>query len=101
MAVEGDVKGFVVVEDAEDVGGGRGVDDGRGDQLVHGLVGGGVGGVVEQAGAAGGHGAGEEGDADGALLGDGLEGADQIGALEVLMGCVRLNVEEVVINRRG
>lgn len=54
VAVERDVEGFVVVEEFEDVGGWGRVDDGRCDELVHGFVGGGVGGVVEEAGAAGG-----------------------------------------------
>jgi hypothetical protein len=39
---------------------------------------------MEEAGAAGGDGAGEEGYADRTLLGDALEGADEVGALEVL-----------------
>lgn len=84
MAVLGDVEGFVVVEEFEDVGGRGSVDDGGGDELVHGFVGGGVGGVIEEAGAAGGDGAGEEGYADRTLLGDALEGADEVGTLEVL-----------------
>lgn len=78
------VEGFVVVQEFEDVGGWGRVDDGRGDELVHGFVGAGVGGVVQQADAAGGDGAGEEGDADGALLGDALQGADQVRPFEVL-----------------
>ena len=72
MAVLRDVQRFIIMEEFEDVGGGGRVDDGGGDELVHGFVGGGVGGVVEEAGAAGGDGAGEEGDADGALVRDGL-----------------------------
>ena len=85
MAVQGDVEGFVVVEELEDVGGGRGADDGGGDELVHCFVVGGVGGVVEDAGAADGGAAAEEGHADAAAVGDGLESADQVGAFEVLM----------------
>jgi hypothetical protein len=68
MAILRDIQRFIVVEEFEDVGGWGGVDNGRGDELVHGFVGGGVGRVVEEAGAAGGDGAGEEGDADGALV---------------------------------
>jgi hypothetical protein len=78
------VEGFVIVQEFEDVGGWGRVDDGRGNELVHGFVGVGVGGVVQVAGAAGGDGAGEEGDADGALLGDALQGADQVRPFEVL-----------------
>lgn len=44
----------------------------------------GVRGVVHEAGAACVDGAGDEGEADGALLGDSLEGADEVGAFEVL-----------------
>lgn len=44
-----------------------------------------MGGVVEESGAAGGDAAGEESYAYGPLLGDPLEGTDEIGALEVLM----------------
>lgn len=63
-------------EEFQDVGGGRGVDDGAGDELVHGFVVGGFGGVVDEAGAGDVDGAGEEGHAQGFLVGDGLEGAD-------------------------
>ena len=86
VAVLRDVEGFVVVQEFEDVGGRGRVDDGTGDQLVHSFMGGGVGGVVEESGAAGRHGAGEEGNADGALLRDSLQGADEVGAFEVLTG---------------
>ena len=74
------------MEEFEEVGGGWGVDDGGGDELVHCFVVGGVGGVVQEAGAAAVDGAGEEGDAEGFLVGDALEGADEVGALEVLEG---------------
>ena len=84
MAVGRHVERLVVVQELEDVGGGRGVDDGGGDELVHGFVVGGVGGVVDEAGAAAVDGAGEEGHADGFLVGDSLEGADEVGAFEVL-----------------
>lgn len=69
-AVRGDVQRFVVVEELEDVAGGWGVDDGGGDQLVHGFVVGGVGGIVDETRAAGVDGATEEREADGAPLGD-------------------------------
>ena len=39
---------------------------------------------MHKAGAAAGDGAGEEGHADGFLVGDALEGADEVGAFEVL-----------------
>lgn len=45
---------------------------------------GGVGGIVDQAGAADVDGTGEEGHAEGFLVRDALEGADEVGALEVL-----------------
>lgn len=86
MPVGGEVEGFVAVEQLEHVAGGGRVHDGGGDQLVHGFVVGGVGGVVHEAGAAAGDGAGEEGHADGFLVRDALEGADEVGALEVLGG---------------
>lgn len=90
MAVHGDIQRFVGVvgglEHFEDVGGGRGVDDGGGDELVHCFVVGGFGGVVDEAGAAAVDGAGEEGHAEGLLEGDTLEGADEVGAFEVLGG---------------
>lgn len=60
----------------EDVGWGRGVHNGGGDDLVHGFVVRGLGGVVHEAGTAAVDGAGEEGHADGFLVGYALEGAD-------------------------
>lgn len=54
MGVGGDVEGFVGVEELEDVGWRGDVDDGGGDDLVHGFVVGGVRGVVQEAGAAAG-----------------------------------------------
>lgn len=85
LAVGGDVERLViVVEEFEDVGGWRGVDDRRRDDLVHCLVVGGAGGVVDEAGAAAVDGTGEEGHADAALLGDSLERADEICPFEVL-----------------
>ena len=39
---------------------------------------------MDEAGAAAVHGAGEEGHADRALVGDSLEGADEVGSLEIL-----------------
>lgn len=84
MPVLRDVEGFVVVEEFDHVGGLRRVDDGGGDELVHCFVVGGVGGVVDEAGAADVDAAGEEGHAHGFVVGDALEGADDVGALEVL-----------------
>lgn len=85
VAVGGDIQRFAVVsEEFEDVVGGRGVDDGGGDELVHRFVVGGFGGVVDEAGAAAVDGAGEEGHAQGFLVGDALERADEVGAFEVL-----------------
>lgn len=84
VAVGGHVDGLLRVEQAQDVAGQRGVDNGRRDQLVHGLVVGGVRRVVHEAGAAGVDAAGEEGHADGFVVRDALEGADEVGAFEVL-----------------
>ncbi len=84
LAVRRDVERLVVVEKFKNVGGGWCVDDGGRNELIHGFVVGGVGGVVNEAGAAGIHCAGNEGHADGALVRDTLEGADEVGALEVL-----------------
>ena len=86
VAVRRDVEGLVVVQELEHVGGGWGVDDGGGDELVHGFVVGGLGGVVHEAGATAVDGAGEEGHAQGFLVRDALEGANEVGALEVLWG---------------
>ena len=84
VAVGGDVEGFIVVEKLEDVAGWGRVDNGGGDHLIHGFVVRGFGGVMHEAGAAAVDGAGEEGHAYGFWLGYALEGADQIGAFEVL-----------------
>ena len=52
MAVLRDVERFLGGgQEFEDDGRGRGVDDGGGDDLVHGFVVGGFGGVVDEAGA--------------------------------------------------
>ena len=69
-AVGGDVERFVVVEELEDVAGWGRVDDGGRDELVHGFVVGGVGGVMHEARTAGVNRAAKEGEADGAPLGD-------------------------------
>ena len=62
MPVGRDVDGLVAaVQQFEDVAGRRAVHDGRRDELVHGFVVGGVGWVVDEAGAADVDGAGEEG----------------------------------------
>lgn len=87
VAVGGHVERLVVVQEFEHVGWRGDVDDGGGDDLVHGLVVGGFGWVVDEPGAAAVDGAGEEGHADGFLVGDALEGADEVCAFEIL--CVR------------
>ena len=77
MAILWDVEGFLGgVEHFEDVGRGRRVDDGGGDELVHCFVVGGCGGVVDDAGAAAVDGAAKESHADGFLVGDALESAN-------------------------
>lgn len=88
MAVGGDVELLIVVKHADDVGGRRRVDDGGGDELVHGFVVGGFGGVVDEAGAADVDAAGEEGHAEGFVVRDALEGAEDVGSFEVLKGNV-------------
>ena len=88
MAVGRHVQRLVVVQQLEQVGGCGAVDDGRRDQLVHGFVVRRLAGVVHEAGAAAGDGAGEEGHADGFLMRDALERADEVGAFEVLGGDV-------------
>ena len=87
MAVHGDIQWFVGVgglEHFEDVVGWGRLHDGGGDELVHCFVVGGFGGIVDEAGAAAVDGAGEECHADGSLARDALEGADEVGAFEVL-----------------
>ena len=59
-------------------------DDRGGDDLVHSLVVGWVRRVVDEAGSAGVNGTGEESHTNGALVGDALERADQVGAFQVL-----------------
>ena len=76
MAVGGDVEGLVVVQQFDEVGGRGAVDDGGGDELVHCFVVRGFGRVVHEACAAAVDGAGEEGHADGFLVGDALQCAD-------------------------
>ena len=76
MAVGRHVQRLVVVQQLEQVGGCGAVDDGRRDQLVHGFVVRRLAGVVHEAGAAAGDGAGEERYADGFLVRDALERAD-------------------------
>ena len=88
MAVGGDVERFVVVEQAEDGAADGRVDDGGRDDLVHRLVILRMGGIVDDAGAAAGHGAGEEGHPQGFVVGYALEGADQIRPFQVLQKLV-------------
>ena len=76
----------MVVQQLEHVTGRGRVDDRGRDELVHGLVVLRARGVVHKASAAAVDGAGEEGHADGAVLGDALEGADEVGSLQVLGG---------------
>ena len=59
-------------------------DDRGGDDLIHSLVVGWVGRVVDEAGSAGVDRAGEESHTNGALVGDALERPDQVGAFQVL-----------------
>lgn len=68
----------------DDVRGRRAVDHRGGNELVHGLVVGGVAWVVDEAGAADVDGAREEGHPEGLLVRDALEGTDEVGSFEVL-----------------
>ena len=63
MAVGRYVERFVVVQEFENVGGRGCVDDGSGDELVHGFVVGRLGWVMHEACATAVHGAREEGHA--------------------------------------
>ena len=83
-AVCGNVELFVVVEHFQHIIAGWSVDDGRGDELVHGFVVVGTRWVVQETGAAAGDRAGQDGNAEGTGLGDGLEGANEVRAFEVL-----------------
>ena len=99
MAVQRDVQRFIVVQEFDDVGGCRSVDDAGGDELVHCFVVGGVGGVVDETRAADVDAAAEEGHAEGFVVRDALEGADHVGAFEVLgitilVSCDKLRVED-------
>lgn len=93
-AVGGDIERFVVVEKFEDVRGRWSIDHGRGDELVHCLMVGRVGRVVNETSAAGVDGSRQEGEADGALFRDALERADQIGTLEVLHSRSVMNLDQ-------
>lgn len=85
MAVRGHVERFIaVVKELDNVRWGRGVDYWGSDELVHCLVVGGLGGIMNKAGAADIDSTGEEGHAEGFLVGDALQGADEVCALEIL-----------------
>lgn len=85
LAVGRDVESLVAaVQQLHDVGWRGGVDDGGGDDLVHGFVVGWMGRIVDEAGAAAVDGTGEEGHSDAFLMGDSLEGADEIGPFKIL-----------------
>ena len=83
-SVSGNIERFVIVKHLDHVAGGWSVDDRRGDDLVHSLVVGWVRRVVDEACSAGVDSAGEESHTNGALVGDALERADQVGAFQVL-----------------
>ena len=72
------------VQELEDVRWGWGVYYAGGDELVHRLMVGGFRGVMDEAGSTDGDSAGEKGHAEGLLVGYLLEGANQVGSLEVL-----------------
>lgn len=52
MPIGGDVEGFIIMEEFQNVSGGWRVDDGGGDELVHCFMVVGFAGVVNEAGAA-------------------------------------------------
>lgn len=85
MAICGDINGLgVAVEKLENIRWRRRVDDGSSDKLIHGLVVGRLGGIVDETGAADIDGSREESHAERLLVGNALESADEIGALEIL-----------------
>lgn len=86
VAIGGDIKRFVVaVKQLDDIGWRRGVDDWGSNELVHGLVIGGLSGIVDKASAADIDSAGEEGHAKRSLVGDALQSADEVGPFEILV----------------
>lgn len=85
MPVLRDVERLVVVQQFDDVVGRRRVDDRAADELVHGFVVARFAGVVHEARAADVYAAGEEGHADGLVVRDALQGAEDVGAFEVLV----------------
>lgn len=90
MPVLRDVQGFVGVQEFDDIGWSGCVDDARGDELIHGLVVVEFRGVVHEAGAAGVYTAREKGHAERFVVGDALEGSNEVGAFEVLAESVML-----------
>ena len=85
MAICGDVKRLgVAMQKLEDVRWRRSIDNGRCDQLVHGLVVGRLGGVMDKPGTADIDGTGEESHTERLLMGDTLQGANKIGSFKIL-----------------
>ena len=90
MSVLRDIQGAIIVEEAQCITPRRAVDDGCRNDLVHSFVVLGARRVVDEACAAAVDCAGEEGHAEGFVVRDALERADEVGALEVLgwLACV-------------
>lgn len=84
MTIGGDIEQFMVVEELEDIGGRRRVDNGSGDDLVHRFVVGRFGRIMDQASAAAVNGTRQEGHTDRFLKSNSLESADQVGTFEIL-----------------
>lgn len=85
MTVRGNVQWLVAtMEHLDDVGWGRGVDRWGRDELVHGLVVGGVARIVDKTGTTDIDGTGEESHTKGFLMGNALQCTNKISAFEVL-----------------
>jgi len=103
LAIGRDIERSIAVKQFKDVIGWWCGDDRGGDELVHCFVVLGMGGVVNDAGAAGVNCTREEGESYVTVVGDALEGADEVGPFEVLRlvscGGRRKGVESLPLTR--
>ena len=84
VAVGGDVKGFVVVQEFEHVRRRWGIYDRSRYQLIHCFVVRGFRGVMHKTGTTAVNGTGKESHADGFLVRNSLESANQVSSLKIL-----------------
>ena len=85
MAVSGHIERLVAaVEEFDNIRWRRSVNDGGSDELVHSLVVGGLGGIVNETGTANINGTREKSHAEGFLVGDALQSPNKIRALKIL-----------------